>query len=77
MALTRSDDRYLLHAERFEIARRLDADMFQEPFQQREFPSCIIITFQVMAIPWVSPGDPDAVGPMTQGRKDEFGADAA
>lgn len=28
VALTRSDDRYLLHAERFEIARRLEADMF-------------------------------------------------
>lgn len=28
VALTRSDDRYLLHAERFEIARRLDADLF-------------------------------------------------
>ena len=28
MALTRSDDRYLVHAERFEIARRLGADLF-------------------------------------------------
>ena len=28
VALTRSDDRYLLHAERFEIARRLDAALF-------------------------------------------------
>lgn len=28
VALTRSDDRYLLHAERFEIARRLDATLF-------------------------------------------------
>jgi N-acetylmuramoyl-L-alanine amidase len=28
VALTRSDDRYLLHSERFEIARRLDADLF-------------------------------------------------
>ncbi|WP_324827286.1 N-acetylmuramoyl-L-alanine amidase family protein [Qipengyuania zhejiangensis] len=28
VALTRDDDRYLLHAERFEIARRLDADLF-------------------------------------------------
>ncbi|MCH2487676.1 MAG: N-acetylmuramoyl-L-alanine amidase [Erythrobacter sp.] len=28
VALTRSDDRYLLHAERYEIARRLDADLF-------------------------------------------------
>ena len=28
VALTRSDDRYLLHAERFEIARRLGADLF-------------------------------------------------
>lgn len=28
VALTRDDDRYLLHAERFEIARRLDAALF-------------------------------------------------
>lgn len=28
VALTRDDDRYLLHAERYEIARRLDADLF-------------------------------------------------
>ena len=28
VALTRKDDRYLLHAERFEIARRLNADLF-------------------------------------------------
>ncbi len=28
VALTRDDDRYLLHAERFEIARRLGADLF-------------------------------------------------
>ncbi|MDG5751154.1 N-acetylmuramoyl-L-alanine amidase [Qipengyuania sp. XHP0211] len=28
VALTRDDDRYLLHAERFEIARRLNADLF-------------------------------------------------
>lgn len=28
VAMTRDDDRYLLHSERFEIARRLDADLF-------------------------------------------------
>lgn len=28
VALTRDDDRYLLHAERLDIARRLDADLF-------------------------------------------------
>lgn len=28
VALTREDDRYLLHAERFEVARRLGADLF-------------------------------------------------
>lgn len=28
VAMTREDDRYLLHSERFEIARRLDADLF-------------------------------------------------
>lgn len=28
VALTRDDDRYLLHAERFEIARQLNADLF-------------------------------------------------
>ena len=28
VALTRDDDRYLLHAERYELARRLNADLF-------------------------------------------------
>lgn len=45
---------------------RLYPDMFQEPLEQGEFSSCIVVTFQVMAIAWVSPGDPDPIRPMAE-----------
>ena len=56
---------------------RFNADMLQEPFEQGEFSSGVVITFQVMAVARVSPGDPDAVGALTQCGKDEFGAHPA
>ena len=51
---------------------RLNADMLQEPFEQGEFPSGVVITFQVMAVARVSPGYPNSVCTVTQCCKDEF-----
>jgi hypothetical protein len=52
---------------------RFDAHVFQEPFQKREFPSRIVITFQVMALTGVSPRDPDPIRPPSKSGEDEFG----
>ena len=46
--------------------------MFEEIFEQGEFASCEIITFQVMTIARVSPGNPDAVDTMPERSQDEF-----
>ena len=53
---------------------RLDSNVFQKPFQESEFSPCIEITFQVMAVPGVSPGYPYAVRPMPEGGQDKLGA---
>jgi hypothetical protein len=50
--------------------------MFHEVFQQCEFPTSIVITFQVMAVTGMSAGNPDSVGTFSQGRQEEFGAHA-
>ena len=50
--------------------------MLQEVFKEDEFPSCIVITFQVMAVAGVSPGDPDAISPVPECGQDKFGSDA-
>jgi len=42
-------------------------NMFQKIVKQGEFSSGIVITFQVMAVPRVSPGDPDPVSPVPEG----------
>jgi hypothetical protein len=42
--------------------------------EQSELASCKVITFQVMAVAGVSPRNPDAVGAVPEGSKDEFGA---
>jgi hypothetical protein len=49
--------------------------MFQKTLQQCEFPSCVIITFQVMAVAGVSAGDPYTVGTVPEGRQYEFRRD--
>ncbi len=54
---------------------RFHPHMLQQILQQSEFASCIVITFQVMAVAWVSPGNPHAVGAVPEGGQDEFGAD--
>jgi len=48
--------------------------MFEEILEQGELASCVVITFQVMAVSGVSPGDPDAVGSVPESGEDEFGA---
>jgi len=48
--------------------------MLDQVLEQSEFASCEVITFQVMAVAGVSPGNPDAVGAVPKGGKDEFGA---
>jgi hypothetical protein len=44
---------------------RLNADMFQESFEQGEFSSGVVITFQVMAVARVSPRNPNSVSTVT------------
>ena len=56
---------------------RFNTDMLQEPFEQCEFSSGVIITFQVMAVTRMSPGYPYGVCTLTQCCKDEFGAHPA
>jgi hypothetical protein len=48
--------------------------MLQEPFQEGELSSRVVITFQVMAVSRVSPGDPDPIGSAAQGSQNELGA---
>jgi len=48
--------------------------MFQEIFQEGEFASCIVITFQVMAVSRVSPRDPDTIRAVPECREDKLGA---
>jgi hypothetical protein len=51
---------------------RFYADMFQQILEQDKFPSGVIITFQVMTVPRVSPGDPDPIGAMAEGGQDKL-----
>jgi hypothetical protein len=48
--------------------------MFKEAFQQGEFSPGIVITFQVMTLSGVSPGDPYPVGPVTKSIQDKLWA---
>jgi hypothetical protein len=50
------------------------ADMFEQILKEGELASCVVITFQVMAVSGVSPGDPDAVGSVPESCEDELGA---
>jgi hypothetical protein len=53
---------------------RFQADMFEQVFEKSELASCVVITFQVMAVSGVSPGNPDPVGAMAESGQDEFWA---
>ena len=51
---------------------RFYADMSQQILEQDKFPSGVIITFQVMTVSRVSPGDPDPIGPMAESGQNKF-----
>ncbi len=53
---------------------RLNAYVFYEVLEQDEFSSSVVITFQVMAVSGVSPGNPDAIGAVSKRCQDELGA---
>jgi hypothetical protein len=53
---------------------RFNAYVLQEILKQGEFSSGIIITFQVMAVARVSPGDPHPVRTVSEGGQQEFRA---
>jgi hypothetical protein len=48
--------------------------MLDQILEQSELASCEVITFQVMAVAGVSPGDPNAVGAVPEGGKEKLGA---
>ena len=53
---------------------RLHSDMIEQILEQGKLASCVVITFQVMAVAGVSPGNPDAVDAAPEGSEDELGA---
>ena len=53
---------------------RLKTNVLQKIFQQGKLTPRIVITFQVMALPRVSPRYPHPINPVTQGRQYELGA---
>ena len=52
---------------------RFDPDVLQQPFQESEFSSCKVITFQVMTVSGVSPGYPNPVSSIAKGGQNELG----
>jgi hypothetical protein len=52
---------------------RLNPHVFEKILQQSKFSSGIVITFQVMALPGMSPRNPYPVRPVSQCVQDEFG----
>jgi hypothetical protein len=48
--------------------------MVEQILEKGELASCVVITFQVMAVAGVSPGNPDPVRTVPEGGEDEFGA---
>jgi hypothetical protein len=53
---------------------RFNAYMLQQVPEKDEFASGIVITFQVMAVAGVSPGNPHAIRTVSECGKDELGA---
>jgi hypothetical protein len=53
---------------------RFQADMFEQVFEESKLTPCVVITFQVMAVSGVSPGNPDPVGAMPESGQNEFWA---
>ena len=55
----------------------LDAYVLEEVFEKDELATGVVITFQVMAVAGVSPGDPDAVCPVPKGGQKKLRGNAA
>jgi hypothetical protein len=53
-----------------------NAHVFHKIFKESEFSPRIIVTFQVMAFAGMSPGHPDSVRSLRQGRKKKLGTHA-
>jgi hypothetical protein len=53
------------------------AHVFHQVLKQSKFAAGVVITFQVMAFAGMSPGNPDTVGTLAQGRQKKFGAHSA
>jgi hypothetical protein len=51
---------------------RLHSYVFKEVFKKSELTAGVVITFQVMAVSGVSPGNPNAVGPVAKSRQNEL-----
>jgi hypothetical protein len=51
---------------------RFYTNMFQQILEQDKFPSGVIITFQVMTVSRVSPGNPDPIGAMAEGGQNKL-----
>jgi hypothetical protein len=51
--------------------------VLHQVLEQSKFAAGVVITFQVMAFAGVSPRNPDAVGPLAQGRQEKLGVHAA
>ena len=54
-----------------------DPHIFDKVFKQGKFSSGIVITFQVMAIAGMSPGDPDPIRSLPQRGQNKLWAHAA
>ena len=52
-------------------------NVLQQVFQEREFPTGVVITFQVMAFARVSPGHPNPIRTVPERGQDEFRAHPA
>ena len=50
-----------------------DPDVLQKVFQQGEFPSGVVITFQVMAVARMSAGNPDPVCTLSESCQEKLG----
>jgi hypothetical protein len=50
-----------------------DAHVLNKVFEQGEFSSGIVITFQVMAVTRVSSRDPDSIGPLPESCQEKLG----
>ena len=56
---------------------RFNPNVLQQIAKKGKFSSGVVITFQVMAVAGMSPGNPDTVGTATKSSQNKLRADAA